>query len=423
MTSFAGIAASSLIALTSITRPSTSPALKVKEGFVFAYAVSAWASATGSSVVHARDVIPRRSLRTSWLGVPSPASSARLFLITRYLPPAFRTTLRSSKSWLTFSFSYPVTNRFLRLLSSCRRDTRSLFLSSFFFMGTPVTALDGRLHTERRGIELHARAHRGADRGAFHILAFGHRRFCLDHRRNQARRVFHQLFGREADFADRGVDDAGLIDAELHFTGLDFIDGLDHIHGYGARLRVRHQASWTQDLTELADGAHHVGSGDHGVIIRPAFGLNLVDHVFAAYEIRAGFLGFAQFVAAGNHQHLFRLAEAVRHEDGASDHLVGMLGIDTETHVHFHGLVEFCVLDFLDERNGLFQEVILGFDLLLGSLILFTRFVCHVSSLVQAVRSKRAYEPPTERYLKGQHVVYQMWQSRVYLMQFLMQFR
>jgi hypothetical protein len=34
---------------------------------------------------------------------------------------------------------------------------------------------------------------------------------------------------------------------------------------------------------------------------------------------------------------------------------------------------------------------------------------------VQAVRSIQAYEPPTERYRKGQHVVYQMAQSRVYL--------
>ena len=40
---FEGIAESSLIALTSITRPSTRPALKVNEGLVFAYAVSALA--------------------------------------------------------------------------------------------------------------------------------------------------------------------------------------------------------------------------------------------------------------------------------------------------------------------------------------------------------------------------------------------
>src|ERR1019366_3941274 len=166
---------------------------------------------------------------------------------------------------------------------------------------------------------------------------------------------------------------------------------------------------------EFADGAHHVGRGDYGVEIRPPFGLDFGDHVFAAHVIRARFLGLAQFIAAGDHQHLFRLAEAVRHEDGAADHLVGVLGIDAEAHMYFHGLVEFCVLDFLDKRNGLFQEVIPGFDLLLRGLILFTRFTCHVSSLVQAVRSIQAYEPPTERYRKGQHVVYQMAQSRVYL--------
>ena len=51
---------------------------------------------------------------------------------------------------------------------------------------------------------------------------------------------------------------------------------------------------------------------------------------------------------------------------------IGVFGIDAEAHVNFYGLVEFGELDFLDERNGLFQEVILGFDLFLRGLILFT---------------------------------------------------
>ena len=42
---------------------------------------------------------------------------------------------------------------------------------------------------------------------------------------------------------------------------------------------------------------------------------------------------FAHFVAGGDDQNLLRLAEAVRQNDGAAHHLVGVLGIDAETHV------------------------------------------------------------------------------------------
>src|ERR1039458_8019414 len=49
--------------------------------------------------------------------------------------------------------------------------------------------------------------------------------------------------------------------------------------GDRAGLRIGHQPARAEDLAEFADRAHHVGRGDHGVVIRPAFGLDLVDHV------------------------------------------------------------------------------------------------------------------------------------------------
>ena len=49
--------------MTSITRPSTIPALNVNVGFVLAYAVSALASATGSLEVYASEVMPFEILK------------------------------------------------------------------------------------------------------------------------------------------------------------------------------------------------------------------------------------------------------------------------------------------------------------------------------------------------------------------------
>ena len=41
--------------------------------------------------------------------------------------------------------------------------------------------------------------------------------------------------------------------------------------------------------------------------------------------------------------------------DRAANHLVGVLGIDAEAHVHLDGLVELGELDLLDEGNCFFE--------------------------------------------------------------------
>jgi hypothetical protein len=76
-------------------------------------------------------------------------------------------------------------------------------------------------------------------------------------------------------------------------------------------------------------------------------------------------------VAAGDDQDLLGLAQPVGHQHRAADHLVGVLGIHPETHVHFHGLVELGELNLLEQRNRLFQLVLARFHLIGGSLVLF----------------------------------------------------
>ena len=47
-------------------------------------------------------------------------------------------------------------------------------------------------------------------------------------------------------------------------------DGLGHIRGNRANLRVRHQAARAEDLAELADDAHGIRRGDDHVEIQVA---------------------------------------------------------------------------------------------------------------------------------------------------------
>ena len=101
---------------------------------------------------------------------------------------------------------------------------------------------------------------------------------------------------RKRGLPHRRVDDAGLVDAELHLAGLDFLDGVRDLERDGAGLRVRHQAARAEHLAETADGAHHVGRRDDGVEIHPA-AVDPVDDLFAGDVIGAGVLRFLLLLA------------------------------------------------------------------------------------------------------------------------------
>ena len=203
------------------------------------------------------------------------------------------------------------------------------------------------------------------------------------------RGVVAELVRGEGDLADRNVDDRRLVDAELHLTGLDLLERLGDVERDGAGLRVRHQSAGTEDFAELSDRAHHVRRGDDGVVIDPAT-LDLLDHVVAADEISAGFRRFALFVALCDDEHAFGLAGAVREHGRAADHLIGVLGIDTEKHRELDRLVELGVRDLLEQRERFVQLVRPLLDLLGRCTILLAVFG-HFTSVVLAAAARASY--------------------------------
>ena len=73
--------------------------------------------------------------------------------------------------------------------------------------------------------------------------------------------------------------------------------------------------------------------------------------------IGARLLRFALLVGARNREDLLALAEPVREHDRAADHLIRVLGIDTEAKRQFDRLVELRKLHLLHQGNGLFNRV------------------------------------------------------------------
>ena len=70
-----------------------------------------------------------------------------------------------------------------------------------------------------------------------------------------------------------------------------------------------------------------------------------------------------------------------------------MLRVDAQTHVNLDGLVELGEFDLLEKGNRLGERVITRFDLFERSLVFFSGFSCHISSLVRTVALKGAHLP------------------------------
>ena len=111
------------------------------------------------------------------------------------------------------------------------------------------------------------------------------------------------------------------------------------LEGDRADLRVRHQAAGTEQLADLADRAHHVRSGDGRVKVVPAR-LDLGHQVVGADMVGTGRLGLLRLLALGEDQDAHGLAEPVGEDHGAAHHLVGLAGVDAETHTDIDRLVE-----------------------------------------------------------------------------------
>ena len=147
---------------------------------------------------------------------------------------------------------------------------------------------------------------------------------------SSARRFVASCLGLERGLAERRLDDAGLLDAELDATGLELADRLGDVGGDRADLRVRHQAARTEDAADLADLDHHVRRRDERVELEPVLLGDLLDVLVAAREVGAGLERFLRLVGLGDDEHALGLAGAGRHHDRAADHLVGVLRVDAE---------------------------------------------------------------------------------------------
>ncbi|MPN20669.1 hypothetical protein SDC9_168048 [bioreactor metagenome] len=168
--------------------------------------------------------------------------------------------------------------------------------------------------------------------------------------------VLLQLVGFERSAADGGMHDTGLIGTVLHLTRLGVLHRSGDVHGHGADLGVRHQTTGAEDLAESAHDTHGVGSGDDHIEVQVA-GLDLFGQVVEADDFGASSLGGFGLFALGEDGDAHGLTGTGRQHHRATDHLVGLAGINAEIHGDVDRLVELGRCGFLDQRQSLTEGV------------------------------------------------------------------
>src|SRR5690606_3779865 len=268
-----------------------------------------------------------------------------------------------------------VNGRWRSLSGSHRRDCTS---RPFLAVHAPKDANGNscqRLRARRNALrlDLEAGAHGRADGDPLDIGTLRTCRLRLLHGIDQRADVARNLIFREADLADARMNDTSLLNAELHRAALGSLYRLSDIRCHSANLRVRHQATRAEHLTETANQRHHVRRCN-ATIKLDLVGLHDLGEIFRSNNIRTGRLCSVGLVALREHCHANRTTGAVRQRDDATHHLVRMARVHAESNRHFDRLVKLCACAILEELHS-FPEIVkfLAIDTLAG---LFNTLSC-----------------------------------------------
>src|SRR5690606_32482885 len=127
---------------------------------------------------------------------------------------------------------------------------------------------------------------------------------------NQCSQVGFQCIHTERGPTNSAMHDSAFISAVLHLTGFCILHGCRNVWRYGANLRVRHQAAWTQYLAKSADNTHCIWSGNRHIEVKHAT-FDLLGEIFKTDNVSSGSLGSLSCRALGKHSYTLAFAGTV----------------------------------------------------------------------------------------------------------------
>src|SRR5471030_212323 len=178
---------------------------------------------------------------------------------------------------------------------------------------------------------------------------------CVD----QGNQVALQICISERFAADGRVDDTGFVGTVLNLTGFRVFHGGSDVRGYGADFRVRHQATWAQDLTQGTNDTHGVWRSDDD-IERHVAGFDALGQVFHTNNVSAGGFSLLSFFARSEYSDAHGLSGASWQHDGTANDLIRLLRIHAQLYRHVDRFIELGGSQFFDQSDCVVECVGLG---------------------------------------------------------------
>src|SRR6476620_6017756 len=125
------------------------------------------------------------------------------------------------------------------------------------------------------------------------------------------------------------MNNSGFLCAVLNFSQFLFFNCLSHVKGHCTQLRVRHQTTGSEQLTDLRYGHHHIRCCNHFIEFHPT-ARNALDEIFCSNHIGSSSLRFTSFVTFSEDCNADRFSNTVWENDCSSDHLVSVLGVHSK---------------------------------------------------------------------------------------------
>src|SRR5580765_491614 len=155
------------------------------------------------------------------------------------------------------------------------------------------------------------------------------------------------------------MNDAGLVGTVLHLTSLGVLDSGSDVRRHSADLRIRHQATRPQDLTQGADDTHGVWRSDDDVE-RHVASLDLFRQIFHTNDVRASHPGLFCLFAGSKHGNTNGFACTSRQHDGTANDLVRFFRIDAQLNGHIDRFVELRCCELLHKHQRVIERISLG---------------------------------------------------------------
>ena len=121
-------------------------------------------------------------------------------------------------------------------------------------------------------VQVDSRAHGGADGQALHVVTFYRSWTSLLNGIENSEQVLFQFIFVEGYLADDNLYVAGFIGTILYLAAFDFVDSFCNVHGYGANLRVWHEAFRSEYTAQTANNSHHVRCTDTATALASSVG-------------------------------------------------------------------------------------------------------------------------------------------------------